>query len=125
MTQRAHLGLQRAHLSLERATIIRYRQTVQGLSDRAPRTATSLQRAAWAGLQDSMPRAALLSLHARLQGVEPGTWEDPELVQLWGPRSSAYTIAAQDRGVFCLGRLPDGPAQRRRARSEEHTSELQ
>jgi hypothetical protein len=28
-------------------------------------------------------------------------------VQLWGPRFSAYVVAARDRAVFTLGRLPD------------------
>lgn len=61
-----------------------------------------------------MPRAALLSIHARVQGTEPSTWEDPSLVQLWGPRFSAYVVAARDRAVFTLGRLPEeGPARRR------------
>lgn len=55
-----------------------------------------------------MPRAALLSIHARVEGVEPSTWEDPSLVQLWGPRFSAYVVAARDRAPFSLGRLPDG-----------------
>lgn len=32
---------------------------------------------------------------------------DPSLVQLWGPRFSAYVVAARDRAVFTLGRLPD------------------
>src|SRR5207237_8115049 len=38
---------------------------------------------------------------------EPSTWEDPSLVQLWGPRYSAYVVAALDLTVFSLGRLPD------------------
>ena len=54
-----------------------------------------------------MPRAALLSLHARVEGVAPDTWEDPALVQLWGPRFSAYVVAARDRAVFTLGRYPE------------------
>ena len=54
-----------------------------------------------------MPRAALLSIHARVEGTEPSTWEDPSLVQLWGPRFSAYVVAARDLAVFSLGRLPD------------------
>ena len=54
-----------------------------------------------------MPRAALLSIHARVQGTGPDTWEDPSLVQLWGPRYSAYVVAARDLAVFSLGRLPD------------------
>ena len=54
--------------------------------------------AAWAGLQDSMPRAALLSIHARVEDAEPSTWEDPSLVQLWGPRFSVFVVAARRRG---------------------------
>ena len=57
-----------------------------------------------------MPRAALLSIHARVEGTKPSTWEDPSLVQLWGPRYSAYVVAARDLAVFSLGRLPDGGA---------------
>ena len=62
-----------------------------------------------------MPRAALLSIHARVEGTEPTTWEDPSLVQLWGPRFSAYVVAASDIGLFTLARLPDGGAARTRA----------
>jgi hypothetical protein len=54
-----------------------------------------------------MPRAALLSIHARVEGTKPSTWEDSSLVQLWGPRYSAYVIPARDLAVFTLGRLPD------------------
>ena len=54
-----------------------------------------------------MPRAALLSIHARVEGTRPSTWEDPSLVQLWGPRHHAYVVAARDLAVFSLGRLPD------------------
>ena len=37
-------------------------------------------------------------------------------MQLWGPRFSAYVVAASDLAVFSLGRLPDdGAAGRRRA----------
>jgi winged helix DNA-binding protein len=60
-----------------------------------------------------MPRAALLSIHARVEGTAPSTWEDPSLVQLWGPRFSAYVVAARDLSVFSLGRLPDEPGARR------------
>jgi hypothetical protein len=60
-----------------------------------------------------MPRAALLSIHARVERTGPSTWEDPSLVQLWGPRFSAYVVAARDFAVFSLGRLP-GDAKGRR-----------
>jgi hypothetical protein len=62
-----------------------------------------------------MPRAALLSIHARVEGTAASTWEDPSLVQLWGPRFSAYVVAEEDRGVFSLGRLPEVAGGRRRA----------
>ncbi|CAN5825250.1 crosslink repair DNA glycosylase YcaQ family protein [soil metagenome] len=94
-------------LALSRAQILAHRRTVGALDERLPRGARSLEIAAWAGLQDSMPRAALLSIHARVSGTQPSTWEDPALVQLWGPRFSAYVIAARDRAVFTLGRLPE------------------
>ena len=61
-----------------------------------------------------MPRAALLSLHARVEGTRPAVLDDPSLIQIWGPRFSAYVVAAQDVAPFTLGRLPDdGPGRRR------------
>jgi hypothetical protein len=62
-----------------------------------------------------MPRGALLSMHARVEGIEPSSWENQSLVQVWGPRFHAYVVAERDRGVFTLGRLPDAPAKRRDA----------
>jgi len=102
-------------LDLTRAQILAHRRAVGGLDERLPPGTSSLRRAAWAGLQDSVPRAALLSIQARVEGTQPSTWEDPSLVQLWGPRFSTYVVAARDLGVFSLGRLPDDAAARRRA----------
>jgi hypothetical protein len=62
-----------------------------------------------------MPRAALLSIHARVEGTVPSTWEDPSLVQLWGPRYHAYVVAARDLPFFSLGRLPEDGKTRRTA----------
>lgn len=62
-----------------------------------------------------MPRAALLSIHARVESTEPSTWEDPSLVQLWGPRFSAYVVAARDLPIFTLSRLPEDAGKRRTA----------
>jgi hypothetical protein len=59
-----------------------------------------------------MPRAALLSIHARVENTEPGSWEDPSLVQVWGPRFSVYVVAERDRAVFTVARLPDDPVAR-------------
>jgi hypothetical protein len=62
-----------------------------------------------------MPRAALLSLHARIEAVEPSTWEDPSLVQLWGPRYQVYVVAKRDFPLFTLARLPEEEKGRLRA----------
>jgi hypothetical protein len=62
-----------------------------------------------------MPRAALLSIHARVAGTQPSTWEDPSLVQLWGPRFNVFVVAARDLAVFTLGTPPDDVNGRRRA----------
>jgi hypothetical protein len=102
-----------SRLDLTRAQILAYRRKVQALDERLPSGPDSLRRAAWAGLQDSMPRAALLSIHARVEGTEPSAWENPSLVQLWGPRFSAYVVAERDRAPFTLGRLPDNAGDRR------------
>ncbi|MEY2522939.1 MAG: hypothetical protein QOJ66_1504 [Ilumatobacteraceae bacterium] len=99
-------------LEFTRAQVLAFRRHSGGLDERLPPGPSSLRVAAWAGLQDSMPRAALLSMHARVEGVEPNSWEDPSLVQLWGPRFSVFVVAERDRGVFTLGRLPDRPAKR-------------
>jgi hypothetical protein len=101
-------------VDLSRAEILAFRRRTQGLDARLPAGPDSLRIAARAGLQDSMPRAALLSIHARVEGTQPTTWEDPSLVQVWGPRFSAYVIAAADVALFTLGRLPDpGPSRQR------------
>ncbi len=60
-----------------------------------------------------MPRAALLSIHARVERARASSWEDPSLVQLWGPRYNAYVVARRDLAVFSLGRLPDDARVRR------------
>ena len=94
-------------LSLTRAQILGHRRAVGALDERLPPGSDSLRRAGWAGLQDSMPRAALLSIHARIEGTGASTWEDPSLVQVWGPRFSAYVVPAIDCATFTLSRLPD------------------
>jgi len=104
-------------LELTRAQILAFRRRAGALDERLPRGARSLRVAAWAGLTDSVPRAALLSIHARVEGTQPESWEDSSFVQVWGPRHSVYVVPARDRAVFTLGRMPDAP--RRRARAED------
>ena len=109
-------------LELTRAQILAHRRRVSALDERLTWTAASLRTAAWAGLQDSMPRAALLSIHARVEGATSSSWEDPALVQVWGPRFSTYVVGAHDVAPFTLGRMPDeGPA---RQRAEETAASL-
>jgi hypothetical protein len=93
-------------------TTLADRLTAMHLAERLP--AGSLAKAAYAGLQDTAPRAALLSLHARVEGVGPDTWEDPSLVQVWGPRSAVWVVPADAVATFTLGRLPRDAAAVRR-----------
>jgi hypothetical protein len=104
-----------ARLDLTREQILAHRRSANALDERLRPGPASLRRAAWAGLQDSMPRAAVLSIHARVHGTGPDTWADDSLVQLWGPRFSAYVVAARDLAVFSLGRLPEDAGRRRAA----------
>jgi hypothetical protein len=67
-------------LGLTRPQILAFRRHAGVLDERIASGEGSLRRAAWAGLQDSMPRAALLSIHARVAGTEPSTRQDPSLV---------------------------------------------
>jgi hypothetical protein len=100
---------------LTRSQILTFRRRAAALDQRVPRGQHALRHAVWAGLQDSMPRAALLSIHARMADTAPESWEDPSLVQVWGPRFSAYVVAKHDLAVFTLGRLPDESGPRKRA----------
>jgi hypothetical protein len=102
-------------LRVTRPQILAFRRRVGALDERLPKSARSLRQAAWAGLQDSMPRAALLSLHARVVGVAPSTWEDPSLAQLWGPRFHTYVVPKRDFALFSLGRHPESGKGRARA----------
>jgi hypothetical protein len=109
-------------LTLSRSQILGFRRRAGALDERLPMGTAALRRAVWCGLQDSMPRAAQLSIHARIAGVSPATWEHPFLVQLWGPRFNVYVVAAEDLPVFSLGRLPEDT--RGRARAQDTASRL-
>jgi hypothetical protein len=113
----------KAPLELSREQILGHRRRAGFLGARLPSTPESLRRAAWAGLQDSMPRAAVLSINARVVETQPGTWEDPAYVQVWGPRFSAYVVPAKDLAAFTLGRLSDNP--RKRAFAQEMAARLE
>ena len=57
----------------------------------------------------------MLSLHARVEGVEPSTWEHSSLAQLWGPRYQVYVVPKRDFALFSLARLPEDEKGRLRA----------
>ena len=107
-------------LALTRAQVLGYRRSVGALDEKLPWSTAALRRVAWAGLQDSVPRGAQLAIHARIADADAGAWEDPSLVQLWGPRFSVFVVAAEDQPVFALGTMPDDPKGRERA---ERTAE--
>jgi len=119
---RAAVAVTDARLEVTREQHLAFRRRVGALDERLPPGPDSLRQAAWAGLQDSMPRAALLSIHARVLGTQASTWEDPSLVQLWGPRFSMYVVPKEDLAVFSLGRLPEDGNGRRVA--EEVAAQL-
>jgi hypothetical protein len=106
-----------ARLELTRVQILSFRRRVGALEERLPPGQRSLRTAAWAGLQDSMPRAALLSIHARVEGAHSEIWDDDAFVQVWGPRSATYVVPAEDHAIFTVGRHPDSARGRERAES--------
>jgi len=102
-------------LALSRSQILAYRRTAQGLEERLGPGPDSLRGAAGVGLQDSVPRSALHSLHARVERIAADAWEDPALVQVWGPRYTAYVVPAGEHAPFTLARLPATGRLRERA----------
>jgi hypothetical protein len=101
-------------LRVSPAEVLAYRRRVTGLDRKLPRG--SFAEAAWGGLQDSVPRGGVLSLHARVAEVQPDAWEDPSLVQIWFRGGADYLVPRADVGIFTLGSYPRDPA---RARSLE------
>jgi hypothetical protein len=92
-----------------REQVMRYRARVSHLHDKLP--AGSFAQAAWGGLQDSVPRGGVISLHARVEGTKPDSWEDPSLVQIWFRGGADYIVPRDDVGVFTLGSYPRDPAE--------------
>src|SRR5947209_12744963 len=93
--------------SIIRETVLAFRQRATYLDRRLP--PGRLTEAAFAGLQDSAPRSAVLALHARVRDVSPSAWKDSRFVQVWGPRGAVYVVPGHDVAVFTLGRLPRNP----------------
>lgn len=89
---------------ITREQAVPYRLRVNHLAERLP--AGSYEEAAYAGLQDTAPRDALLGLHARVARCEPTSWAHPSLIQTYSPREAVYVLPQKDFGVFTVGRLP-------------------
>jgi hypothetical protein len=98
-------------LVVERSQVLWHRLRVNNLAARLP--AGSLATAAFAGLQDSAPRAALTALYARVEDVGCSDWEDSSLVQTWAPRGAVFVVPRSDLPVFALGIMPRDPEVRR------------
>jgi hypothetical protein len=97
-------------LPVSRTQAVAYRLAVNHLTRRLP--AGSYVDAAYAGLQDTAPRDALLGLHARVTACEPSAWQHPRLIQTYSPRRAVYVLPRDDFGVFTIGRLPRDPRAR-------------
>jgi len=97
-------------ISVRREQAIWFRLARHNLGTRLP--AGAYVAAARYALQDSAPRSALLSLHARVSDCEPTAWADPGLVQTYSPRAAVHVLPAADFGMFTVGRLPSDPAAR-------------
>jgi hypothetical protein len=95
--------------SIHRDQLIPYRARATHLDRKLPMR--SIATAAWGGLQDSAPRSGVLSLHARVEGTEPGSWEHPSLVQIWFRGGADYIVPRDDVGIFTLGCLPRDEAR--------------
>ena len=87
--------------------VFAYRARASGLDAKLP--AGSFAAAAWGGLQDSVPRGGVISLHARVEGVQPDSWEDPALAQIWFRGGADYIVPRADVGIFTLGSYPRDP----------------
>jgi hypothetical protein len=101
--------------------VLRYRARSSHLERKLP--LRSIAKAAWGGLQDSVPRGGVISLHARVEGTKPNAWEHPSLVQIWFRGGADYIVPRRDAGIFtlgCLPRDPDRAAQLERVADEIH-----
>jgi Winged helix DNA-binding domain len=104
-----------AAIRVTRAQVVAFRRRTNALDERLPLARASLRTAAWAGLQDSMPRAALLSIHARVERTPSTVLDDASLVQIWGPRYNVFVVAGRDVAPFTLGVYPDDARGRDKA----------
>jgi len=94
-------------INVTRDHVVRYRARVSHLDEKLP--PGSFAKAAWGGLQDSIPRGGVISLHARVEDTQPDSWEDPSIAQIWFRGGADYLVPRDDVGVFTLGSFPRDP----------------
>ena len=90
--------------------VLAFRGRASHLDAKLP--AGSYAQATHAGLQDSIPRAGLIGLHARVEGVQPSDWNHPLLCQIWFRGGADYIIPRAEIAPFTLGTLPRDPVRR-------------
>src|SRR5206468_1343815 len=86
--------------SITREKVLAFRQRATYLHRRLP--PGRLVEAAFAGLQDSSPRSAVLALHARVTDVSPSAWKDPGFVQVrieWDGATTTWRIVEPPIGA--------------------------
>src|SRR5436853_6248571 len=86
--------------SIARENVLAFRQRATFLHRRLP--PGRLVAAAFAGLQDSAPRSAVLGLHARVKDVSPYAWRNHRFVQLSGPSGAVYGVPSSVVAIFTL-----------------------
>jgi hypothetical protein len=99
-------------ITASREQIMRFRALASHLDEKLP--PQSFAKAAWAGLQDSVPRGGVIALHARVSGTRPDSWEDPSVVQIWFRGGADYIVPRADAGIFTLGSFPRDPERGKR-----------
>lgn len=97
-------------LAVSAAQATAFRLLRQGLTVRLP--PGSYGAAARYAIQDSYPRSAVLSLHARVEECAPDGWADPALAQTYSPRGAVHVFPAAEFGLFTVARLPRDAAKR-------------
>lgn len=96
-----------APVAITREQVLRYRARASHLDPKLP--AGSFAEAAWGGLQDSVPRGGVISLHARVEATQPDSWEDPSVVQILFRGGADYIVPREAAGIFTLGSYPRDP----------------
>lgn len=99
-----------APLRLNRRQAVAHRLRAHRLDRRL--AAGGYVEAARYGIQDTAPRSALVSFHARVEACEPSAWEAPGLIQTYCPRWAVYVVPVEDLGLFTIGTMPSDPEGR-------------